>query len=109
MWGAIMAALTLLGTALAIQSLVRFPRWRQKAKTMPAWRRLLGITGALLPAVVLAGLPSLITATSDRAFSYAQLFRSMPGLMIWLGLGALLGVINSTLRVLHLAKGARNR
>jgi CubicO group peptidase (beta-lactamase class C family) len=108
MLGGMMALVTLIGAALAIRSLLRLPRWKTKAETMPVWRFALGLIGTFLPAFVLWGLPSLITATSGRAFSYAQLFRSMADLFIWLGIGAVLGFINGITRVLLLLRGVHH-
>jgi CubicO group peptidase (beta-lactamase class C family) len=107
--GVLLALATLTGAALAIRSLLHLPRWRQRAQVLPVWRLLLGLTGTFAPALILLGLPSLITASSGRAFSYAQLFRSMPGLFVWLGLGTVLGAINGTMRLLYVLRGARGK
>ncbi|MCC6456702.1 MAG: beta-lactamase family protein [Caldilineaceae bacterium] len=106
--GALVGLATLIGAALAIRSLLRLPRWRQKAQALPAWRLLLGLTGTFTPVLILLGLPSLVTASSGRAFSYAQLFRSMPDLFIWLGLGTVLGAINGVTRIFLLIRSARS-
>jgi CubicO group peptidase (beta-lactamase class C family) len=106
--GALVTLATLIGVALAVRSLLRLPQWRQKARGLPLWRLLLGVLGAFSPAVIWLALPSLITATSGRAFSYAQLFRSMPDVLVWLGSGAVMGVINGTLRVRYLLRRVKH-
>ncbi len=102
--GILLALATLAGLALAVRSLLRLPQWREKARMLPSWRLLLGLLGAFSPALIWLALPSLITATSGRAFSYLQLFRAMPGILIWLGIGAVLGTINGVSRILFLLR-----
>ena len=100
--GAIIGLCTLVGVGVATNRLLRLPRWRQKAKTRPLWRLLLGIVGAISPALILLGFPFFITNTTGRAFSYAQLAKSMPDIFIWLGLTTILGAANAIIRVLLL-------
>lgn len=96
----IIGGLTLLGAAWGIRNLLHLPRWREKARVTPLWRHLLGIGWSFVPALVLLASPQLVALTSDRVFNYAQLFRSMLGLMIWLSLSALLGATNGMARIL---------
>jgi CubicO group peptidase (beta-lactamase class C family) len=104
LWSILIGALTLLGAALAVRSLLRLPGWTARTRTVPLWRLFPGITMTFAPALALLAMPALVTATSGRAFSYAQLFRSMPGVFIWLGIGAVLGVINGALRIRFLVR-----
>lgn len=46
-------------------------------------------------------------STSGRVFGYEQLVRSMLGITIWLGLCAVLGIVNGTARIVQLARRAR--
>ena len=73
------------------------------------WQLLLGIGGAFVPAFVLLALLSLIVLISERVFGYEQLYRSMPSVMIWLSLSAMLGALNGTARIILLARQARPR
>lgn len=100
----LVGGLTLVGLALGIHRLLRLPGWREKAPMTPLWRHLLGIGWSFVPAVVLLASPQLVAMTSDRVFNYAQLFRSMLGIMTWLSLSALLGVLNGLARLLFLVR-----
>jgi hypothetical protein len=102
--GILVALATLAGLILALRSLLRLPQWRQKARMLPLWRLLLGLLGTFSPALLWLALPSLITTTSGRAFSYLQLFRAMPDILIWLGIGAVLGTLNGISRILFLLR-----
>ena len=91
--------LALLGIALAILSLVRLPHWFRQHSNTPTWRLLPGILLTFVPAIVLVLLPTLVTAGSERVFSTEMLVRSMADIYIWLGVCAVLGVLNGTLRL----------
>jgi hypothetical protein len=110
-WGLIVGAITLLGAALALRSLLRLPRWAAEARAGPLWRSVLGIAWTFVPTVALLTLPTLIARTSDRVFGYQQLARSMLGITIWLGICALLGLVNGAARLVLLARrwGFRRR
>ena len=56
-----------------------------------------------IAALVLA-FPAIVLSTSDRAFGYLTLYRSMVGVMTWLGLCAVLGVVNGVTRAAWLAR-----
>jgi hypothetical protein len=107
-FGWLIGICTIAGAALGIRSLLRLPRWAATFHALPLWRRLLGLLGTLLPALFLWALPSLITASSGRAFSYFQLSRSMPDIFVWLGVGTVLGVINGVARILLMLRRPRN-
>ncbi len=51
--------------------------------------------------------PAIVLSTSDRAFGYLTLYRSMVGVMTWLGLCAVLGVINGVARAAWLLRHTR--
>jgi hypothetical protein len=103
--GGLIGLCTIIGVALATYSLLHLARWRQWAKKLPMWRLLLGILGTFAPSFILVGFPSIVTASAGRAFSYLQLFRSMPDIFTWLGLCAILGTINGVTRILLLLRG----
>jgi hypothetical protein len=64
---------------------------------------MLGIAWMFFPFVVVLAMPRLVGMTSDRIFNYQQLFRAMPDVMLWLGLCAVLGSINGTIRLIACA------
>ena len=107
LWGIIIGGLTLMSVWLATYRLLRLPRWVSQARTTPMWRLLLSIGVAFVPVLVLLVLPSLIALISDRVFGYEQLYRSMPSVMIWLSLSAMLGAVNGTARLILLARQPR--
>jgi hypothetical protein len=99
-FGIIVAALALVTLTLQMRGLLGLRRWAAKANGAPAWRLAPGIAWKFVPAALLVGLPSLVGLVAGRVFSYEQLFRSMPDVIAWLGLSAVLGI---TLGVLHIA------
>ncbi|MCE7984453.1 MAG: hypothetical protein DYG89_25045 [Caldilinea sp. CFX5] len=61
---------------------------------------------AFVPAALVLAMPAIVLSTAGRAFGYLTLFRSMLGVMIWLGLCGILGVLNG---FIHLAWLIRRR
>jgi hypothetical protein len=98
-WAMLMGGITLIGVGLAIRSMIRLSRWSARTRHLPLWRHIPGILWTFVPASVLLGLPSLITATSGRSFTFIQLFRSMVEIFVWLGICGVLGVINGIARI----------
>jgi len=98
-WGILAAGLTVGGVTLAVRSLLGLSRWRSAHRETPFWRLLPGIVWAFTPGIALLALPALVTAFSGRAFSYVQLARNMPDVLLWLGLCAILGAINGITRL----------
>lgn len=99
LWSVIIGIITAISVVLEMRGLWRLPRWRQGARTKPWWRHLLGLVWSFIPAVFLLTLPTIVLATSGRAFGYLTLLRSMLDLLIWLGLVAGLGAINGIVRL----------
>jgi CubicO group peptidase (beta-lactamase class C family) len=99
LWGIGIAIVTVIGVALALRSLLHFPQWREKIRTVPKWQLALSIGWTFFPAVVLLAMPWLLGMASDRIFDYAKLFRSMLDVMLWLSLCTVLGLINGTMRL----------
>lgn len=108
LFGGIIAFFTLLAATLGIRALIRLPRWRDRAATLPLWRLLLGFVGVFTPALLLLGFPFLILATAGRAFTYAQHFRAMPGIFLWMIVGTVMGIINGVARIMLLLRGDPN-
>ena len=94
----LIAAITLVSVAFELRGLWRLPRWRQQAASRPWWRHLWALAWAFTPAALLLAFPAIVLSTSDRAFGYLTLFRSMVGVMTWLALCAVLGAINGLAR-----------
>jgi hypothetical protein len=105
--GLIFAAITLVSVALEIRWLLRLPHWRQQARTRPRWRLVPGLVWAFVPAALVLAMPALVLRTSERAFGYLTLFRSMLDVMIWLSLCGVLGALNGSTRLVWLARRAR--
>ena len=100
----LIAAITLVSVGFELRGLWRLPRWRQQAAARPWWRHLGTLTWAFTPAALLLAFPAIVLSTSDRAFANLTLFRSMVGVMTWLGLCAVLGVINGLARAAWLVR-----
>jgi hypothetical protein len=58
-----------------------------------------GADAQLFMTLCLAGMPWIVQWSSGRAFSYEELFRSILDLTIWLGLCAVLGLVNVAARI----------
>ena len=108
LWGVSLTILTVIGVALAIRSLLDFPRWKRNIHVTPRWQILLGIAWMFFPLVVVLAMPWLVGMMSDRIFNYMQLFRAMPDVMVWLGLCAGLGSINGTIRLIVFANNGQS-
>jgi CubicO group peptidase (beta-lactamase class C family) len=104
LWGIAISLATLTGGGLAIRSLLHLPEWKRGLHRIPLWRLWLDIGGAFVPVMILLILPWQLALVSDRFFGYALLLRSMPDLVIWLSLCAILGGLNGTARLILLAQ-----
>jgi CubicO group peptidase (beta-lactamase class C family) len=105
---AIGALFTFVGVLLAVRSLLRLPAWKRRARATPSWRLIPGVLWVFGPAFVLLLLPSLIAMASDRVFSYASLLRTMMGVVLWLSLCAVLGIINGAMKLAWIAQRPRH-
>lgn len=103
----VLAALTLVSIAFELRGLWRLPRWRAQAAARPWWRHGWTLAWAFTPAALLLAFPAIVLSTADRAFGYLTLYRSMVGVMTWLGLCAVLGVINGVARAAWLLRHPR--
>jgi CubicO group peptidase (beta-lactamase class C family) len=107
LWGWITALLTLSGGVLAIRGLLRLPHWAEKARAAPLWRLLPGTAWTFVPLLALLGLPALTARFADRVFGFVNMYKSMPGILAWLGITGLLGAVNGTARIVNLFKRIR--
>lgn len=64
----------------------------------------MGIVWAFTPAALFLAMPAIVLSTAGRAFGYLTLFRSMLGVMIWLGLCGALGALNGLIRLAWLIR-----
>ena len=99
MWGTLIGVIMLLTIGLAVRSLLRCRQWMQKAASRPWWQQLPHFMWWLTPACLLIAYPALVLMASGRSFGYQAHFRSMPDVMIWLSLCAVLGFSNAGLRI----------
>ena len=90
--GLLLAVLAVLTAVLQLRGLLRLRQWTVKTKHATPWRLVLGLVWQFVPAVLLVGMQSLVALSAGRVFSYYQLFLSMPDLMLWLSLSAILGI-----------------
>ncbi|HEX7001796.1 MAG TPA: serine hydrolase, partial [Trueperaceae bacterium] len=105
-WGLVFAALTLLGAALGVRALIRFPAWTASAPDVGTWRHLVGMVLSLLPLTLVLAMPAIVLRTSGRYFGFLTLFRSMIGVMTWLSVVGVLGAANAALRLKWLLRRA---
>jgi CubicO group peptidase (beta-lactamase class C family) len=96
--GAVFAAMVIVTLVVGIRHVLRTWGARDSAQR-PLWQTSVRGGCWLLPAVALAGLPWLTLEASGRGFGYAQLFRAMPDVAVWLWSCAALGVANAVLVV----------
>ena len=75
------------------------PRWAQLSGTLPWWQLLPSIVWAFVPALALLSLPFLTTKFADRVFGFVNLYKSMLGIFVWLGLTGSLGAINGAIQL----------
>ncbi|UBF24334.1 beta-lactamase family protein [Kovacikia minuta CCNUW1] len=108
LWGISLAMLTAIGVALAIRSLLHLSQWKRNIHTTPKWQIILSIAWIFSPLIVVLAMPWLVGIMSDRIFSYMQLFRAMPDVMLWLSLCAGLGSINGTMRLIACANNRQS-
>jgi CubicO group peptidase (beta-lactamase class C family) len=90
---ALFTCLTLGTLALGARALLRLDRWRGRNRRRSYRRMLPGALWTLLPAAALALLPTAVLQMTGRVFTHAQLSRSMPDLVIWLGAAAATGAV----------------
>lgn len=102
-YGLIAAMITIVGSLLALRSLIGLPRWIRKRQHAAFVRLLPGIAAGYIPAALLLLLPQLV-AFSGRVYSIEQLVRFAPDVYAWLGITGLLGILNSTSRLFLLAQ-----
>ena len=103
----VLAAINLVSVAFELRGLWRLPRWRQQAASRPWWRHGWTLAWAFTPAALVLAFPAIVLSTADRAFGYLTLYRSMIGIMTWLGLCAVLGVMNGVARAAWLLRHTR--
>lgn len=78
--------------ALQVRGLLRLRKWAAKTKDRPVWQLVPGVVWKFVPATLVVGMPSVVELFAGRVFGYRQLYLSMPDIMIWLTLSAVLGI-----------------
>ena len=99
LWNGLFSALILLTVGLGCRSLLHRHQWMARAACVPLWQLLPHFLWWLLPTLLLAFYPALILWASGRSFGYQELIRSMPDISLWLGMCALIGALNASLRM----------
>ena len=99
-----LAALSVVIVALAFWSLMRLPRRQAGAVNAPHWKVWWGVLWPIAPALLLAGLPRLLLLQTGRYFDLGMLSRAMPELVVLLGVCGALGLLNSFIRLVTLAR-----
>lgn len=106
-----LAALSALGTGLALWALLRLSRSVSPATPTSRWKLGWGLLWSLAPVLLLIGLPRLLVLPTGRYFDLEMLARAMPELVILLGtwglLGLLCGVVRLTKKVGTVRAGAQ--
>lgn len=107
--GLLLGVLSALAIGLAGHALLRLSRRASASAAKPAWRVLVGVPWALVPALLLLALPHLILLASGRYFDHAMLARAMPEVVAVLLICGTLGVLNACARLLILMRRAPPR
>ena len=68
------------------------------------WKVWRGLFWPLIPALLLLGLPRLLSLHTERYFDHVMLVRAMPELIILLGICGALGLLNTAGRLVMLAR-----
>jgi hypothetical protein len=97
--GILLAVLTFVTAALQVHGLLRLRNWAAQTKDTPSWRLVPGVVWQFVPVALLVGVQSLVALFAGRMFSYHQLFLSMPDVMLWLTVSAVLGIAVGLSRV----------
>ncbi|WP_326955702.1 serine hydrolase domain-containing protein [Amycolatopsis sp. NBC_01286] len=102
----VLAGLILLSVVLAVLGVRHARRWA--ARRTSWWRAGLRLLPSLLPAVVLALLPQLMSVVfAGRRGTFGQLLYVWPGVVTWLAAATLCALVVSAARIRVLASGTR--
>ena len=99
-----LAALSALIAGLFLWSLLRRRQWKARSANAPHWKVWRGLFWPLIPALLLLGLPRLLSLHTERYFDHVMLVRAMPELIILLGICGALGLINTAGRLVMLTR-----
>jgi CubicO group peptidase (beta-lactamase class C family) len=107
--GILLAGLTVISAALQVRGLRGSRQWAAQAKDVAPWRLVPGIVWQFVPMAVLIGMQSLVALFAGRVFSFHQLYLSMPDVMLWLTLSAVLGISTGAARVIIMVRRREER
>ena len=99
-----LAALSAVIVALALWNLLRLRQWTVRTVNAPRWQAWWGVLWPVAPALLLVSLPRLLLLQTGRYFDLGMLSRAMPELVVLLGICAALGLLNSLIRLVMLAR-----
>jgi CubicO group peptidase (beta-lactamase class C family) len=98
-FGLILAALALLTVGLEIFALVRLPRWAERAKSLPGWRKAVAVGVPLLEAGLLSfGFTYLVAVLTAKTFIVQTALLWWTDVLGWLYLLSILLLIKAVAR-----------
>ena len=98
-----LAALSVAAIALGVTGVVRSRRWAAERAGRPAWRIGLRLIPVLIPAVLFASYPALVSLISNgRTVTWPSVWYFALPLTLMLALAALAGLATTTARLLRL-------
>jgi CubicO group peptidase (beta-lactamase class C family) len=84
------------------------PRWTQKTSAQNRiWLWIKVLVGILIPLTVIFGLPLLMHAVEGGAANWAEPFKLMPDLTVWLLLGMSMNLVRSLIHAIVLIRNTR--
>jgi CubicO group peptidase (beta-lactamase class C family) len=99
----VLGLIALAAVGLAVLGIVRSRRWAGRRVGRPAWRIVLRLTPLLLPVVLFALYPELVSVLlNGRTVTWEQLTYSAAPLTIALAVAAVAGVVSATMRLVRL-------
>lgn len=96
---ALVTVLLVVGLVVRVHGIRHRHRWARRRAHGPAWLRWLGILRLLLPALLLAGLPTLVGVTAGRVFPLQLLAPAVPELVAWLAVASCTGLALAAARM----------
>jgi CubicO group peptidase (beta-lactamase class C family) len=106
----VLSAIAIVSLAFQIRSLLRLGRWRAHIGDRGMRRAVLGTLWKLIfGLLVLLILPWLLIQNAGLAATRAMLFNYLPSITLWLGLMAILSLVEGVLHTWHLLRPGREK
>jgi hypothetical protein len=103
---AVLGGASVLVLLLRVRSLLHVGRWRRRRAGRPWRTAVAGTVWLVLPVGLLAALPALVRAATDRVFTFWQLSLAMPDLVVLLAVAAITGTVLAVVHVATLVRAA---